>query len=64
MIEHFKMDEDFKMSCYVPVNRKMNYDPLKDKLVTISYDRNSKAMSAPDRGHRIVNGHLIGAPEK
>lgn len=61
MIEHFKMDEDFKMSCYVPVNRKLNYDPLKDKLVTISYDKNSKATFAPDRGHRVVDGHLIGA---
>lgn len=59
MMEHFKMDEDFKMSCYVPINRKLNYDPLKDKLVTISYDKNTKATFAPDRGHRVVNGKLI-----
>jgi len=59
MLEHFKMDEEFKLSCHVPVNRNMNYDPLKDPLVTISYDKNAKAIAAPDRGHRVVNGKLI-----
>lgn len=59
MMDHFKVDEDFKMSCYVPVNRKMNYDPLKDPLVTVSYKKNSEATFAPDRGHRIVNGRLV-----
>lgn len=65
MIEHFKMDEDFKMSCFVPVNRKMNYDPLKQPLVTISYDKNTKSVAAPDRGHRVVNGRLLipGVPQ-
>lgn len=64
MIEHFKMDEAFKASCYVPVNRKINYDPLKDPLVKISYDKNTKSVSAPDRGHRIINGKLIGVKER
>lgn len=64
MIEHFNMDEDFKASCYVPVNRKMDYDPLKDPLVTIRYDRNTKTMTAPDRGHRIVKGRLLGVKER
>ncbi len=59
MLEHFKMDEASKLSCHVPVDRNMNYDPLKDELVTIRYDKNSKVVAAPDRGHRIVNGKLI-----
>lgn len=59
MLEHFKVDEESKLSCHVPVNRDINYDPLKDKLITISYDKNSKATTAPDRGHRVVNGKLI-----
>lgn len=49
MLEHFKMDEDFKKSCTVPVNRSLSYDPVKDGLVK----------SAPDRGHKVINGKLI-----
>lgn len=63
-IEHFDMERELKSSCYVPVNRKMNYDPSKDKPVTISYDKKSKAMAAPDRGHKIVNGELTGVIER
>lgn len=59
MLEHFKMDEELKLSCHVPVNRKLNYDPLKDNLITISYNNNSEATFAPDRGHRVVKGKLI-----
>lgn len=59
MLEHFKMDEESKLSCHVPVNRQLNYDPLKDKLITISYNNNSKATYAPDRGHRVVKGKLV-----
>lgn len=66
MLEHFKMDEEFKLSCHVPVNRKLNYDPLKQPLVTVKYDKGTKAMAAPDRGQHVVNGKLItpGVPQE
>ena len=49
MIEHFKMNKDFKKSCYVSVNRKLNYDPAKDGLIS----------TAPDRGHKVIGGFLF-----
>ncbi|AZZ36115.1 hypothetical protein CIK05_04680 [Bdellovibrio sp. qaytius] len=61
MMEHFKMDEDFVASCYVKVDRKLNYDPMKNSLVTISYDNKSKATAAPDRGQYVKDGHLLPA---
>ena len=64
MLQDFKASEEIKASCYVPVNRKINYDPLKDQLVTIRYDKKSKSLTAPDRGHRIVNGVLHGVQER
>lgn len=64
MLEHFKVSEEAKNNCYVPVNRNMNYDPAKDQLVTISYDKNTKAMAAPDRGQKVVNGRLTGLTEE
>lgn len=54
MIEHFKLNEELKPSCYVQVNRKLNYDPAKDGLIS----------GAPDRGHKIVEGQLIKPEDK
>lgn len=54
MIEHFKVGTDIKKSCYVPVHRKLNYDPAKDGLIS----------TAPDRGHKVIGGFLFKPEDK
>lgn len=49
MIEHFKMSQALNKTCYIPVNRKLNYDPAKDGLMK----------TAPDRGHKVISGKLF-----
>jgi hypothetical protein len=64
MLVDFKATPALKASCTAPVNRKFNYDPAKDNLVTIKLDNNSKVFAAPDRGHKVVEGRLIGFVER
>lgn len=65
MIEHFKMNESFKQACYVPVNRKLYYDPKRNGLISTRYSNKAgKAITAPDRGHTLVKGKLVTPEDK
>ena len=58
MIKDFDQLSQLQKSCYVPVNRKMNYDPRKESLVSGQSD-SGQNVEAPFRNQVITNGVVI-----
>ncbi len=58
MIEDFEMKNELQSSCYVDVNKKINYDPKIDGLVEI-LNSESEKIQAPDLNQILQNGKLV-----
>jgi hypothetical protein len=57
MIDDFEMKNELQSSCYVEVNKKMNYDPKIDGLVEVLNSQSEK-IQAPDLNEFLQNGKL------
>lgn len=57
MISDFEMKSELQDSCYTPIDKKMNYDPVVDGPVVIKNEK-GESVIAPDRNDVVVKGVL------
>lgn len=57
MITDFEMTKELKDSCYTPIDKKMNYDPVIDGPVVIKTE-SGESIIAPDRNDVVNKGVL------
>lgn len=58
MLVDFLMPEEDAKACHVDTNKKIDYDPAKDGVISIYSELNGRAIEAPSRGQKVVNGEL------